>query len=110
MINRTPEKLRTLTQNKSIHKYFELVSSALKGYSVSVIIEKLSSQGIELFITPHVVKEIWRTIQLQQVGKKSTTRLTTNEIDIVYDVFNKFISENFEVTIPFPSKNDPRNN
>ena len=83
-----------------------MVAESLKGQDIRVIISKLATEGIDLFVNPFVIKEIWRAIQLQQVGKKSTTQLTTNDIDLIYDVMNKFLSENFELSIPFPHKDD----
>jgi len=65
------------------------IMNALEGYSCPV--------------DAAFLKEAWRSIQFTQTGKLSTTALTTDEVDKVYDTFNRFLSESFGIHIPFPS-------
>lgn len=49
------------------------------------------------------VKELlWRTTQINLFGKKSTTKLTTKEINQVFEVINKGIGEK-GLHLPLPS-------
>ena len=50
-----------------------------------------------------MVKELWRAIQVAQLNKVSTANLTTKEIDLVYDTFNRMIAEEFGLHVVFPS-------
>ena len=50
----------------------------------------------------NIVKErIWRPIQLALFDKQSTTKLVNKEINEIYDIVNKHISEKFGIYIPF---------
>lgn len=96
------EKQRTLPQNDSFHLYFSQLSEKLNegGFTVQIVMSKKP----EIQFTPYIVKELlWRTFQEPMTGKKSTTQLTTKEVNQVYKELDKFISENFWFSIPFPS-------
>lgn len=97
-------KKRTLKQNNSLHKYFELVSDALneKGLDFTQIFKN----PVAIMITPEIVKEcMWKPIQKSMFKKESTTKLNKKEeIDKIYDVMNKFLSEKFGIYIEFPNK------
>jgi len=96
-------KQRTDLQRKSIHKYFQLLSDYCNehGITVTMLVRMLGS--IDLEMTPAMAKEIWRDIQKRQVKKESTNDLETKEVDLVFDVFNRALSEN-GIFIPFPSE------
>ena len=96
------EKQRTLKQNNALHKLFELYVTALNdaGYSVQVVLKKVP----ELSWSKYNFKElIWRRFQQAELGKNSTTELSTKDIDKIYDEVNRFLSEEFYITEPFPS-------
>lgn len=100
---------RTNQQNKALHKYFELLSDALneKGLDFNKIFKRPQS----LMITPVLVKELmWRPVQKALFGKVSTKDLEKqSNIDMVYDVINKKVSE-WGVYVPFPDKEFLREN
>lgn len=94
--------IRTLTQNKALHKYFELLATELNsaGYSVAKTLKA------SVVWTPLSVKELlWKPIQNAVLAKISTTELEKKEIDTVYDVLNALTAEKFGISILFPSKN-----
>lgn len=94
---------RTALQNRALHKLFALMAEAFNdaGMDVNMVL----SQKIAHPWTPSLVKElIWRKVQDSYLGKKSTTQLTTDEINKVYDVINRHLGETFGFTMPpFPS-------
>lgn len=95
---------RTPSQNSSIHLWLEMVASELDrhGHTVQNIVEKIKRAEIRPNKT--VLKEVlWRPYQIAALGKESTTELTKHEVDKVYEGLNKFLAENFEMHIPFPS-------
>lgn len=101
---KTLSGLRTLQQNATLHLYFTQVAMALndKGFTAHKIIQP----NIEMFWTPIIIKELWKKIQKTMYSKESTTKLKKiEEIDKIYDVFNKMLIERTggEVSIPFPS-------
>lgn len=65
---------------------------------------KVLAPGIEIPWEARSVKEqLWRRTQQYQVGKDSTTELTTKEIDKVFETLNRFLSESKGISIEMPS-------
>lgn len=98
-MSETPEKIRTVLQNRSMHKYFEELAIELNnaGITMQALIEELHIDH-----TKESVKSIWRAIAKAKYGKESTTELTTKEIDEVYEEFNRLVA-NFGIHIAWPS-------
>ena len=93
---------RTLTQNAALHLFFQLVADTLNGAGLDM--RRTLRQDIDIPWTKETVKEyIWRPIQNAQLGKKSTTQLTTAEVGRVYDTLNRFMGEKLGITESFPS-------
>lgn len=65
-------------------------------------------EEVPIQCTPENIKMLWKLLQGALFGTKSTTELKkSGEIEVVYDNFNKIISErtNFEVSLPmWPSE------
>ena len=96
------EKKRTIQQNKALHLYFEMVAEALNEAGLDM--KKVLKPEIDIDWTKSSIKEyLWRPVQELRVGKKSTTQMNTKDIDGIYDVLNRFLSEKFGLHIPFPS-------
>jgi len=65
---------------------------------------KLIREKIDISWSGISVKEyLWKPIQEIHLKKKSTTQLTTQEIDLIYDQVNRIIGERTSVFVPFPS-------
>ncbi|NCB79660.1 MAG: hypothetical protein EOM41_06805 [Bacilli bacterium] len=92
--------MRTLQQNKALHKYFSLVAEALNDRQLTV--KTIIKADIEW--NPLSVKEmLWKPIQEAVLHKKSTTELKRKEIDDVYDTINRALGEKFGIYVPFPT-------
>ncbi len=99
------EKQRTLQQNAAMHLYFTQLAEALNdsGYDMRATLK----ESIEIPWTSQSIKEyLWRPIQKLQLGKESTTELTSQEIDKVYEVLNRAIGTKTGVHVPFPSEQE----
>jgi hypothetical protein len=98
---------RTDKQNASLHLFFEQVAQALneQGYDVRIVTQVIAEKGVDFLWSKELVKEIlWRNIQKKYLGKKSTTELdSVGDITEIYEMLNKFLGENFQVHVPFPS-------
>lgn len=95
---------RTPTQNNALHLYFELVAEELNnaGYDI----QKTITHQLEIPWSKESVKElIWRQAQKTYLGKQSTTELSTKDIDAIYDIVNRYLSQ-FGITVPFPSNEE----
>jgi len=94
-------KQRTLQQNKALHLYFQLVADTLNDAGLDM--RTVLKPGVEIPWTKTTVKEyLWRPIQNIQLMKKSTTELTTRDIDAIFDTMNRHLA-NHGIHEPFPS-------
>jgi len=100
------ENQRTTTQNKALHKYFELLSESLNGYGFDM--KHVLKEQVEIDWTPEMVKKyLWKPLQDVMFSKKSTTELTRKEINQVFLTVDKYLGEKLGVELPrFPS-NEP---
>lgn len=93
--------MRTLAQNRAMHKYFTLLSEEFNrgGLTVSKLLK------VTVMWTPTAVKELlWKPIQEAVLDKKSTAKLNKDEVIKVYDVLNLTLAERYGISIEFPSK------
>jgi hypothetical protein len=104
-VEEAPAKQRTLPQNNAIHKWLTDVALELDkgGHTIQNVVAAI--KRAEIRPTMLALKEVmWRPYQIAATGKESTTQLDTAEVDKVYEGLNKFLGENFELFIPFPSE------
>lgn len=97
---RKATETRTSRQNRALHLYFRLLADELNlsGKDMKHVIRTAISWS------PYAVKQyLWLPLQKARLGKKSTTELTTDEIDKIYDEINRIIGERTGVSVPFPS-------
>lgn len=85
-----------------MHKLFDDISlyGIEHGIDQKTVVEAL--EAYETPTTPKIVKEVWLTIQYAMYGTRSTTKLTTDQVDKVYEVFCKFWSELTGQHFPYP--------
>jgi len=94
------EKRRTLQQNKALHKYFEMLADELNDAGLDM--KKVIT--VDVPWSPLTVKEwLWKPVQKAQLLKESTTELTTDEINKVYETMNRLMGDKFGIHVPFPS-------
>lgn len=94
-------RTRTLQQNRALHLYFQFIADELNEFT------SFSYNGLmkdfEIPYTMEIVKQfIWKPIQIAMFGKTSTTKITTQEINKIIDVINKYFAEK-GISITFPS-------
>lgn len=94
---------RTNRQSRALHKLFDEIANEMlaQGIERKTVVEDLDTYSCP--IDGAFMKEVWRAIQFTQTGKHSTTELTTDEVNKVYETFNRFLSDNYGVHVPFPS-------
>ena len=95
---------RTLTQSNALHLWFRQVAEAMndKGVDMQAL---MKAKKVSVPVTETIVKEvIWQPIEEVMIGEKSTTKLETKDVSMIYDVLNKHLAENFDgLHVPFPS-------
>lgn len=93
---------RTLTQNAALHLYFTLIATTLNDLGLDM--RKVLKPGVDIPWSSTTVKNyLWRPIQKAQLGKTSTTELSTVDIDKVFDTLNRHLGEKFGVHEDWPS-------
>lgn len=96
---------RTDRQNKALHVLFNLLAETLNDAGLDM--RKTLKPGVEIpWSGPSVKEYLWKPIQAAQLNKRSTTELTTVEIDKVFETINKHLGERFGLHVPFPSVDD----
>lgn len=96
-------KQRTIAQNNALHLFFEQLAQVLneEGLEMGTILSKFV---LDIPATKSNIKEmIWKPIEQAMFEKKSTKELTTQEINQIYDVINKFFAERGIAIPQFPS-------
>ena len=94
---------RSTAQNRSLHLYFSFISNELNELGIQYQYTGISGKTFELRYTSDLVKNfIWRPIQMSMFNKKSTTQLTTKEMNDIIDVITNFFAER-GIVLDFPS-------
>lgn len=102
-VNTKTGKQRTLTQNASMHLYFQHTANQLNeaGHDFRVLVD----DNIDVPWSPELVKNyLWIPVQKAITGHKSTTKPKTDEYSKIYEVLNRHISGKLGIFIPWPSK------
>lgn len=93
--------IRTLQQNRALHKYFAILASVLNssGQEITKVIK------VDTTWSETSVKELlWRPVMMQQLNKRSTAKLTKEEVAQVYDTLNRALSLRCGVSVEFPNR------
>ena len=93
---------RTLQQNRALHVLFQMLATELNENGLDM--RKTLKPGVEIPWSGRSVKEwLWKPIQKAQLSKDSTTKLTTVEIDQVFDTLVRHLGQQFGIQLNFPS-------
>ena len=93
------EKQRTLLQNKSIHKGCQNIADYLVEHGISL---NVAFQNLDIPPTMETIKAMYRSMAKAMYNINSTTELKTYQVDKVWEVLTKTISENTGVEFSFP--------
>lgn len=95
-------KQRTLSQNAALHLYLELLSNELNDSGHDM--RKVLKETVDIPWSKDTAKKfLWKPIQEIMVDKGHTAELTTAEVDKIYKVLDRHISEKCGVHIEWPS-------
>lgn len=109
MIDRENDKTqRTIQQNKSLWKFYELLATELNEAGLDQ--RKVLKESIQIPWSKQSIHDfLWIPIQEAVLKTDSTTDLSTKDIDEVYNTLNRHLGEKFSVHVPFPSESEIRN-
>jgi len=96
------QKNRTSQQNKALHLWFTQLADELNSQGLDM--RQVIRQEIDIPWTPYLIKEnLFRPTMKTVLGYKSTRQLKTGDIDKIFNIISKAISERTGVYLPFPS-------
>ena len=98
---------RTDTQNNALHLYCGQVAETLNDAGFTDVV-RVSAKGpgkfIEVPYTKDGIKLRWSLTQEKLTGQFKTRDLEKLKLGDVYDVFNRYLANEFGVHVPFPNK------
>lgn len=96
-----PPKQRTPRQNDSLHLWCSQIADALNDAGLDI--RTTLKEDFEIDWSPTLVKELLvKQTEKIMLGKTSTTELTTDEINKIYEVINRFLAKH-GIHVPWPS-------
>ena len=100
------KQVRTTQQNKSLHKFFTMISEQLNELGQEFCYSGITGKELSMPYTPHLVKEFfWKPIQYALFETNTTTKLDTKQMNTIIDVFTNFFADK-GVVITFPSSEE----
>lgn len=102
-------KQRTITQNRAMHKYFDLMAKGLDGagYDQIKFYDEVK-KGFSVRWTAEAFKDFFRAVAHDLYPEvQSTADLTTIQLQRVYEVVDRGVSEKTGVRVDFPSYEPP---
>lgn len=102
MAIKTDKKIRSGAQNKALWLLLTMYAKALNdgGYSVQAVMK----ETVEVEWDKNTFKTlIWDLTMEVMTGKTSSTQLTTDEVNKIYETVNRFLATKFGITQEFPS-------
>ncbi len=99
---------RTPTQNRCLHAYCEMIAEMMRdaGTDQRALTGKFK-EGFTIPVQGHMIKDIFRAVGLAMYKKKSTSDLTTVEIQEVHKIIDQRLGEVTGVSCAWPSYEPP---
>lgn len=103
------EKQRTIKQNSCLHEYCGELAKALDeaGFEQREVFERFHTE-FDVPWTKYAIKGVCQRVGFLMFGKKSTAELTTVEMQKVYEVVDKRISEITGIRVEWPNVDSKR--
>lgn len=93
---------RSLLQNNALHLYLSMLATELNDSGNDM--RKVLKPTVDIpWSTDTCKRFLWKPIQEVMMDKKSTTELTTDELDKIYKVLDRHVSEKCGIHVEFPS-------
>jgi len=100
------KQTRSSLQNRALYLYFTFIAETLNNYGLYFQTVDLFQMPVECEWNKDLVKEfIWKPIQKTLFDIESTTKLKTNELDVIINVLTNHFAK-LELSVNFPSSFD----
>ena len=97
---------RSLAQNKAIHLGCTQIADYLTEHGISL---QVAFKDMDIYPTMESIKSIFRQIANAMFQVSSTADLTTAQVDKVWEVLTKSLSENTGIYFSFQSQENTEN-
>lgn len=94
-------KIRSLAQNRALHKWCEEMAQHLSESGISM---SLLFRNIQADYSMELIKEFWRLFGKAKFGVDGTSKLTTKQLQEVYEEVVRHFSQYGIECLPFPSQ------
>ena len=100
-----PKKSRTLSQNASLHLWLTMMSDAMEesGYTHRKLWEAMKG-SFDIPVTMEMLKDIAQNVSFDMFKQKHTSKLSTVEMQKLYETLNAAFGQSVGVSMPWPSK------
>lgn len=103
--NTVQDKPRTQQQNRALHKYFRALATDLNNAGWDM--RRTLKEGVSIPWNEDMVKEqLWKPIMRAMQEHISTTEMTTEDVDTVYQVLSRHLAQKTGVVTAFPSREE----
>jgi len=109
VIIKETSKGRSGKQNKSLHLYLRMMTLKFNeaGVDQAMTFQKFRS-GFSIPVTEYFLKEVFQTVSEDMTGEKHTSKLTTKQMQEVYEAFNFGMGAKFGLSATWPVKEDKK--
>ena len=91
---------RTGKQNDAIHAYCREVAKVMTAHGMDM--KTVVKEGVSIDPTMYLIKDyMWRPIQKAVTGVESTRKITTLEVNEIYEVLSRLLVEKYSIDVPF---------
>jgi len=99
---------RTVLQNRSAHLYFRMMADGLNNAGIDqVALMKSFKEGFKIPNTMESIKGLFSRVAAVMLGEERTSRLSTKEIQQIYEAVDRGMNQKFGITYPWPSDQPP---
>lgn len=100
----SPSKQRTLTQNRAMHKFCQMLADTLNGAGYDQM--KVLQHDADIPWSQVTVKELlWKPVQKAMLNKESTTEANRKDYSEVHKVLCRHLASKLGITCPsWPSR------
>jgi len=103
-----PKKKRTLLQNASLHLWLTQMSESMtdSGYTHRKLWEAMKD-SFDIPVTPEMLKDIAQNVSFDMFKERHTSKLTTIQMQKLYETLNQAFGQSVGVSLPWPSSEVP---
>ena len=93
----------TSPQNRAIHLWLEMIAKECRSQGITM--EMILDKTLDTDVTQNMLKEgVWKKLCMAMFGSESSQKIDPSQVNEVYVVADRFFTNHFNITIPFPTE------